>query len=153
MIILIDPGSDMFENEYIDAIINTTNTTGVMGGGIALKMRELFPEPCNEYNKRCLNKELQGGDVVIQNVSKYQHQHVEWLIQFATKHHVMYDAKIEYIKRGLPQLVKLIEDYKIKSIAIPPLGCGLGGLDWKDVKPLILDAVRDLNCVIYVYEQ
>ena len=144
----------MFQHEFAEAIVNTTNTTGVMGGGIALHMRFLFPDECDTYNKMCLRKELKGGDVVIQDISSYRNNSFKWLIQFATKQDVFADSKIEYITKGLENLVKVIVDNNIGSIVIPPLGCGLGGLQWSEVKPIILKAVEPLkNVVVYIYEQ
>lgn len=146
----IPKGNDMFKSGC-EALINTTNTTGVMGAGIAKQMMDKYPEICKEYNSLCKKGGLSGGDIFIQPTEK---NNPKWIIQFATKQEVWNPARLEYVEKGLGQLAKTIEKHEIKSIVIPPLGCGLGGLDWDEVKPMVVEKLSHLvnKCDIYVYE-
>lgn len=123
--------------EYdVEALVNTVNTVGVMGKGIALQFRKAFPnEYFKDYKKACENGELELGKVHIYHLSSISNP--KYIINFPTKKHWRAKSKIENIESGLENLVAVIKDRDIKSIAIPPLGCGNGGLRWKDIKPLI----------------
>jgi O-acetyl-ADP-ribose deacetylase (regulator of RNase III) len=132
------------------ALVNTVNTVGVMGKGIALQFKENFPCNYNEYIKACKNKELEIGKLLVVREKNTEKEYI--IINFPTKKDWKYRSKIEYIDKGLQELVKVIRQYEIKSIAIPPLGCGNGGLDWKDVKPLIekyLSPLGDIDIHIF----
>ena len=134
-----------------EALVNTVNTVGVMGKGIALQFKEEFPTNFATYKTACSTGELVPGKLLItrdKNVAKEE----KIIVNFPTKLHWRNPSKYEYIKDGLTELVKTIQEYQIKSIAIPPLGCGNGGLDWDVVKKMIQEALSDLNTEIYVYE-
>lgn len=133
-----------------EALVNTVNTVGVMGKGIALAFKKAFPDNYKIYRKVCDNKELKTGKVLLTETGRLS---PKYIINFPTKEHWREKSKIEYIADGMKDLVKVIREKNIKSIAIPPLGCGNGGLDWKIVKPLILKELTsiksDLKITIY----
>lgn len=118
-----------------EALVNTVNTVGVMGKGIALSFKKVFPIAMEEYLKAIKNKSIQIGKV---QVLKTGYLLPKYIINFPTKVHWRYPSKIEYIERGLSDLVVKINEYNIKSISVPPLGCGNGKLEWKEVKPLMI---------------
>ena len=133
----------------VDALVNTVNAVGVMGKGIALMFKEQFPENYKAYEAACKSKEIKAGSLFVTE----QLMAPRWIINFATKQHWRNPSKLEWIKSGLADLRALIIKYGIKSIALPPLGSGNGGLDWSDVRPLIEDALSDLTDVnVIVYE-
>ncbi|SEL62697.1 O-acetyl-ADP-ribose deacetylase (regulator of RNase III), contains Macro domain [Chitinophaga rupis] len=135
----------------VEALVNTVNTVGVMGKGIALQFKERFPENYKLYKKAAEEKKLETGKVLI--IPTNRMDDVKWIINFPTKKHWRNPSKLEYITSGLDDLVKVINEYQIKSIAVPPLGCGNGGLDWKEIKPIIERKLSKLNDVdIQVYE-
>ena len=132
------------------ALVNTVNTVGVMGKGIALQFKENFPSNNHEYIKACKNKELEIGKLLVVKDKNLEKERI--IINFPTKKDWKHKSKIEYIDAGLKELVNAIREYDIKSIAIPPLGCGNGGLDWEDVKPLMekyLAPLTDVEITIF----
>ncbi|MGG2064174.1 type II toxin-antitoxin system antitoxin DNA ADP-ribosyl glycohydrolase DarG [Bacillus sp. S14(2024)] len=143
---------NLFESVYrMDAIVNTVNCVGVMGKGIALEFKNRYPENFNYYKQVCSNKELFPGKMLmfLQNSNGCP----RYIVNFPTKNHWRNPSKMEYIREGLDDLVKQIKEHSIKSIALPALGCGNGGLDWNDVKPLIQKKLQHLDDVeIIVYE-
>lgn len=120
----------------MSALVNTVNTEGVMGKGIALQFKKLYPEMYKYYVAACKNGDVQLGQVHIYHASSIG-DGPEWIINFPTKGKWRAKSKIIDIEIGLDSLIHEITRLNIKSIAIPPLGCGNGGLDWTDVKPLI----------------
>lgn len=132
-----------------EALVNTVNTKGVMGKGIALQFKKAFPEAFKAYKNACDNGELHIGKV---HVFEYVTSQPHYIINFPTKDDWKKPSRIEYIEKGLESLIEAIQKYKIHSIAIPALGCGQGGLKWKDVLPLIQSAfekVPDVNVILY----
>jgi len=126
-----------------EALINTVNCKGVMGRGIALQFKKKFPENFAAYKRACDSQEVTLGKMFVFDMGKMFNP--RYIINFPTKNHWRASSQIEDIAAGLNALVAVVKDRKIKSIAIPPLGCGLGGLDWTDVRPMILRAFEDLN--------
>jgi O-acetyl-ADP-ribose deacetylase (regulator of RNase III) len=123
-----------------EALVNTVNCVGVMGRGIALQFRKAFPDNFKAYTKACQAEQVQPGKMFV-----YQHKRLEdsrWIINFPTKRHWKNQSRIEDIQAGLIDLINVIRQQQIHSIAIPPLGCGLGGLDWEEVRPLIIEAFQ-----------
>ncbi|HEC42737.1 MAG TPA: phosphatase [Bacteroides sp.] len=116
------------------ALVNTVNTVGVMGKGIALSFKNAFPIVDYEYQKAIKEGEIKVGRV---QVIKTNLITPEYIINFPTKKHWRQPSKLGYIDSGLQDLVKAIQEYKINSISIPPLGCGNGKLPWQRVKPLM----------------
>ena len=134
-----------------EALVNTVNTVGVMGKGVALMFKEAFPENFRAYEEACKRKEIKVGRMfVTENVAL---QGPRWLVNFPSKKHWRQPSKMEWIVEGLSDLRHVIEQKKINSIALPPLGCGNGGLDWSDVRPEIERALGDLKDVdVLVFE-
>lgn len=142
-------GDLLLSNTY--ALVNTVNTVGVMGKGIALHFKDAFPNNFVEYAKACRAGLMSPGGILI--TKDYNSIIGEKLIlNLATKSHWRYPSKYEYIESGLGALVEVIRNYNIKDISIPPLGCGNGGLDWSVVKSMMekyLSSLTDVNIVIY----
>lgn len=134
-----------------EALVNTVNTVGVMGKGIALQFKEAFPSNNKAYIDACKNKELEIGKLLPVWDENLQLGR-KLIINFPTKTHWRYPSKYEYIEKGLIALRALLQKEEIKSIAIPPLGCGNGGLDWNKVKPMIEQALSGLDTEIMIYE-
>ena len=133
------------------ALVNTVNTVGVMGKGIALQFKKQFPNNYKVYKEACKNKELKIGDLLVTEEESLL-SGKKFIINFPTKTHWRYPSEYEYIEKGLHALVDVIREKKIKSIAIPPLGSGNGGLDWTKVRAMIEHKLQGLDCVIYLYE-
>ncbi len=135
----------------VEALVNTVNTVGVMGKGVALQFSRSFPEIIKPYEIACRSGELVVGRV--QTIELSMLEGPRYVINFPTKKHWKGNSKLEYVELGLVSLVDEIQRLRIKSIAIPPLGCGLGGLNWSDVKARIELALQELHDVqILVYE-
>lgn len=134
-----------------EALVNTVNTVGVMGKGVALMFKEQFPENFKAYERACKDKKIRLGEVFV--TERKDLLGPRWIINFPTKGHWRYPSQIEWIERGLADLVRFIKEKEIRSIAIPPLGSGNGGLDWSDVRPLIESAMSNFDDVkVIVYE-
>ncbi|MCC5934895.1 MAG: macro domain-containing protein [Balneolales bacterium] len=134
-----------------EALVNTVNTVGVMGKGIALQFRNQFPANYKIYKAACANKSLQIGQLLItEEESLLQGKKI--IINFPTKTNWKLPSEYSYISKGLEALKSEIRNRNLKSVAIPPLGAGNGGLDWNRVKPMIVNALQHLNCDIYLYE-
>lgn len=135
----------------VEALVNTVNTVGVMGKGIALMFKERFPKNMDAYARACKNGEVITGKMFVTATDELVGP--QWVVNFPTKQHWRSKSKMEWIEEGLQDLRRFINEKKIKSIAIPPLGSGHGGLNWQDVKPKIIDALSDIEGVdIWVYE-
>jgi O-acetyl-ADP-ribose deacetylase (regulator of RNase III) len=133
-----------------EALVNTVNTVGVMGKGIALQFKTEFPYNFEVYKAACKNKELEPGKLLVVKESTKEGDKI--IINFPTKTDWFRKSKYEYIEQGLKELAKVIQKDRIKSIAIPPLGCGNGGLKWDKVKPLIekhLGGIDDIDIIVY----
>jgi O-acetyl-ADP-ribose deacetylase (regulator of RNase III) len=134
-----------------DALVNTVNTVGVMGKGIALMFKERFPQNMDAYAKACKVGAVKTGKMFITEPQELVGP--RWIVNFPTKQHWKANSKIEWIEEGLIELRHFLIKNKVRSIAIPPLGAGNGGLNWADVKPKIEAALGDLNDVnILIYE-
>ncbi len=134
--------------EQAEAIINTVNCVGIMGRGIALQFKQMYPENFKEYKQACDEGSIEPGKMFIYSIGKLFNP--KYIINFPTKRHWKGKSNIQDIKSGLIALKEDIKRYEIKSIAIPPLGCGLGGLDWNEVKPLIEQTFKDLTDVEFI---
>ena len=134
------------------ALVNTVNTVGVMGKGIALHFKETFPHNFAVYADACRRGELAPGRMlVVEDTSLTTGKRL--IVNFPTKQHWRNPSRYEWVESGLQDLVRVIAQYHISSIAIPPLGCGNGGLDWNKVKPMIEQALSPLEGVdVMVYE-
>lgn len=135
----------------VEAVVNTVNTVGVMGKGIALMFKDAFPDNFKEYSTACKKGEVQVGHMFV--TERQQLIGPKWIINFPTKKHWRQPSKMEWVIEGLQDLKRVIEEKNIHSIAIPPLGSGNGGLDWKDVRLRIEAALGSLSDVeVIVYE-
>lgn len=137
--------------DSVDALVNTVNTKGIMGKGIALQFKQAYPDMFKKYEFDCKH-----GDVRLGKVHIYDNGALadgpRWIINFPTKDHWKSKSKINDIEAGLIDLAKQIEILGIRSIAIPPLGCGLGGLRWSEVYSLIetyLGGIKDVDIHVY----
>lgn len=134
-----------------DALVNTVNTVGVMGKGIALMFKEAFPDNYRAYAEACKAGEVETGRMFVT-----EHQDLmgpRWIINFPTKKHWRGKTRLDWIATGLEDLKRVIREYGIRSVALPPLGAGNGGLDWDAVKPQIESALGELEDVeIQVFE-
>jgi O-acetyl-ADP-ribose deacetylase (regulator of RNase III) len=134
-----------------DALVNTVNCVGVMGRGIALQFRKAFPDNFEAYKYVCDRKQLHPGQVFVYDLGRLEPP--RYVINFPTKRHWKGRSKLEDIQAGLEALVREIRVRGIRSVAVPPLGCGLGGLDWNVVRPMIEKAFASLPEVdVEVYE-
>lgn len=133
-----------------EAYVNTVNTVGVMGKGIALQFKQAFPDVFKQYVKDCRAGVVQVGKMHVVDVHGLANP--KYIINFPTKQHWRNPSKLEYIETGLNDLVRLVKELNIQSIALPPLGCGNGGLDWLVVRPMIIDAFGNMDVKIHLYE-
>lgn len=135
----------------VEALVNTVNTVGVMGKGVALMFKERYEKNMKEYAEACKAGEVQTGKMFVTNTNELLG--VTWIINFPTKQHWRNNSKMEWIDSGLQDLRMFIIKNNIKSIAIPPLGSGNGGLNWQEVKPKIVEALEGLEGVkVFIYE-
>ncbi|HIP50259.1 MAG TPA: Appr-1-p processing protein [Candidatus Pacebacteria bacterium] len=140
---------DIF-SEDVDAIVNTVNCVGVMGRGLALQYKNKFPQNFKEYAQSCKRGEVIPGKMFVFQTGQLTNP--KYIINFPTKRHWKGKSKIEDIENGLDDLRKIMDKYNIKSIAIPPLGSGLGGLDWRSVKSIVANKLSNVNVRVVVYE-
>lgn len=134
-----------------EAIVNTVNCVGVMGRGIALQFKNAFPDNFKAYKAACDQEEVQPGKMFVFETETFTNP--KFIINFPTKRHWRGKSRMEDIDSGLKALVTEIRDRGIRSIAIPPLGSGLGGLNWAEVRPRIEAALRGMNDLeVIVYE-
>ena len=134
-----------------EALVNTVNTVGVMGKGIALMFKERFPENFRLYSAACKAGEVQTGKMFVTEVNELDGP--RWIVNFPTKQHWRTPAQIAWVAEGLQDLRRFLIEKQVKSVAIPPLGAGNGGLEWISVREQIESALGDLpNTEIVVFE-
>ncbi len=126
-------------------IVNTVNTVGVMGKGIALEFKKRYPDMFEKYKMACEKKKLKIGTLML----CYEADH--WTLLFPTKEHWRNPSRIEYIEQGLIKFCNSYAEYGITSIAFPKLGCGNGELDWNIVKPFMEAYLKPLPIDVYIY--
>lgn len=134
----------------VDALVNTVNTVGVMGKGIALQFRRAFPAMFKDYARAAKSGEVRLGAVHVWPTGLLTGP--RFIINFPTKGHWKSRSRLVDVERGLDDLVRVIRELGIRSVAVPPLGCGNGGLDWSDVEPLIrskLDHLGELDVLLF----
>ena len=134
-----------------EALVNTVNEVGVMGKGIALMFRDAFPANTAEYERAAKAREVRVGRMLVtENPAPIG---PKWIINFPTKRHWRQPSKLEWVREGLKDFTRVVREKHIRSVALPPLGCGNGGLDWAMVRREIEAAVADLDDVdVLVYE-
>lgn len=136
----IERGQGNLLTADVDALVNTVNTEGVMGKGLALQFRKAFPEAFTSYEQACKAGTVEVGRMhVVRRLASPR-----FIVNFPTKKHWRQPSKLSYVRDGLRDLVAQVRALGIKSIALPPLGCGNGGLEWAEVKPLIVAAFMEV---------
>lgn len=131
-----------------EALVNTVNEVGVMGKGIALQVAETFPENAEEYRAAAKRGEVRVGHVLVTERDSFVGP--RWILHFPTKKHWRNRSRLEWIREGLTDLIRVLQEKGIRSVALPPLGCGAGGLRWEDVRGEI---ERGLEAIPYVEVQ
>lgn len=137
-------------NSKAQALVNTVNTVGVMGKGIALQFKEAYPENYRRYKEVCKAGELEPGKLLVTRERNALGEKI--IINFPTKTKWWLKSSYRYIEEGLQALVKVIEEQGIESIALPPLGCGNGGLKWEKVRALMEQYLKDVEAEVIIYE-
>lgn len=134
-----------------EALVNTVNTEGVMGKGIALQFKKAFPTNFKLYVDACKNDKIAIGKSLVTKDSNLDLGE-RYIINFPTKKTWRKPSEYQFIEKGLDDLINIIHEYNIKSIAIPPLGAGNGGLVWEEVKKIIEYKLLKIDVDIFVYE-
>lgn len=141
---------DIFQSNT-EAIVNTVNTKGFMGKGLALEVKKRFPDVFEKYKIACMTGDVRIGEMHVVGLNSVANP--RFIINFPTKKDWKHPSKLEYIEKGLEALLEAVKEYNIKSIALPPIGCGNGNLSWRAVKPLVEKYLSKLkNVKILVYE-
>ena len=145
--ITIVSNGDIFKSKC-EALVNPVNIKGIMGKGLALAFKTKYPAHFENYKRAC-----QNGEMTTEKVLAYQEINGPMIICLATKADWRDSSKIEYVSAGLDDLINQIKALGIRSIAIPKLGCGLGGLDWGKVRPLIVEKMSAIDGIsVEIYE-
>jgi len=134
--------------EKVEALVNTVNTVGVMGKGIALQFKQQYPTNFKLYKRACEKGEVEVGKMFVTALNQMIPPY--YIINFPTKQHWRAKSRIEYITEGLDDFIKVLKKTDIKSVAIPPLGCGNGGLNWEEVKSIISQKTKSLPEVTFI---
>lgn len=142
-------GGNLLESD-VEAVVNTVNTKGVMGKGIALQFKRAFPANFKAYRAACTADRVRLGEMFVTDTGRLANPRL--IINFPTKGHWKSRSRLADIETGLDDLRRVLLERDVRSVAIPPLGCGLGGLNWPDVRPLIERALSDLPVEIMVFE-
>lgn len=138
---MITEGQGDLLRAHAEALVNTVNTVGVMGKGVALQFKQAFPENFKAYEKACRRGEVRLGRMFVTHTGMFEPRII---VNFPTKEHWKANSRIEDIRAGLIDLVRVAREEGIRSIAMPPIGCGLGGLRWDEVRPLVEAAFAEL---------
>jgi O-acetyl-ADP-ribose deacetylase (regulator of RNase III) len=144
MAILIETG-DLFSSQA-QTIVNTINCKGIMGAGIALRCKKLFPEVYADYVVRCKSKSVKTGEPYL-----FCRDQTPWILNFPTKNHWRNHSKLHYISDGLMYLANHYNQWGITSLAFPALGCGNGGLLWPDVGPIMYASLQQFHIPVTIY--
>jgi O-acetyl-ADP-ribose deacetylase (regulator of RNase III) len=147
---MIEEGHGNLLTADVDALVNTVNTVGVMGKGVALQFKRAFPANYRAYRTACQRGEVRLGRMFVVDSGVLGPR--RWIINFPTKGHWRSRSRLEDIRAGLADLVNVVRELGITSLAVPALGCGNGGLRWQDVRPLIesaFAAVPQVRVVVF----
>jgi O-acetyl-ADP-ribose deacetylase (regulator of RNase III) len=139
---MIEPTQGDLLRADAEAIVNTVNCVGVMGRGIAAQFKRAFPNNFRFYEAACKRGDVKPGQMLVYEIGHAGERRI--IINFPTKRHWRANSRLEDIKSGLRALVDEVRARDIRSIAVPPLGCGLGGLDWDEVRPLVEAAFAEV---------
>ncbi len=137
---------NLFDSDC-QTITNAANCVGVMGKGIALEFKLRYPDMYSDYVERCKQKTFKIGQCYV-----YKSRLLPWILNFPTKSHWRQRSKLEDVQVGLDHLAANVADWGITSLAIPAIGCGLGGLDWTVVRSEILTRLQSLGIRIVLYQ-
>lgn len=137
-------------SEDVEAIVNTVNCVGIMGRGLALQYKNKYPQNFKEYETACKKEMVKPGKMFVHQTGQLTNP--KYIINFPTKRHWKGKSTIEDIESGLDDLLQVIQKLHIKSIAIPPLGSGLGGLEWSVVRTRIEAKLSEIDCAIKVFD-
>lgn len=136
-----------FWQSSAQVLVNPVNCVGVMGAGIAKEFNEKYPAYSEDYRIAC-----SSGAMKLGHLHRYRlFNDGRWIVSFPTKRHWRESSRIEWIDSGLRELLYMAEEKGFVSIAVPALGCGNGGLDWRDVQPLIEKHLGGLDCDVQVF--
>jgi O-acetyl-ADP-ribose deacetylase (regulator of RNase III) len=136
--------SSLFESPA-QTLVNTVNTVGVMGKGIAAEFKKRYPDMFRRYRTYCKEGELDIGKLYLYRTAN------KWVLNFPTKKHWRHPSKLEYIEQGLAKFVDSYDQYGIKSISFPQLGTGNGGLPWETVRPIMERHLAPLPLPVYIH--
>lgn len=137
--------SSVFESPA-QTLVNTVNTVGVMGKGIAKEFKTRYPAMFREYRTLCDDRILTTGRLHLWRSGS------RWVLNFPTKTTWKLPSKIEYIERGLRKFVETYKELGITSISFPPLGCGNGNLDWNEVRPVMESYLSEVSIPVYIHD-
>lgn len=143
-------GNILQSDSEVEALVNTVNCVGVMGRGVALQFKKAYPENFEAYAEACKKHDVRLGQMFVYETKQLTNP--LYIINFPTKQHWRRNSRIENIEDGLKDLIEVIRKKNIRSIAIPPLGCGLGGLEWDEVKRRIaaaLEPLADVRAIVF----
>ncbi|MFD6419173.1 macro domain-containing protein [Streptomyces sp. NPDC060194] len=127
-------------------LVNPVNTVGVMGKGLALQFKRAHPEVFAAYATACAEGRVRAGRVLPVALP-----HGRWVLHFPTKRHWRDASRIEDVRDGLDDLVRVVGELELSSLAVPALGCGLGGLPWPDVRALVTEKLGPLRAEVRLY--
>ncbi|CAM3711830.1 macro domain-containing protein [Deinococcus frigens] len=127
-----------------DALVNTVNTKGVMGKGVALQFKRRYPENYRVYAEACKTEQVVVGQMFVTELPASFEAGPRYIINFPTKRHWRGGSRISYVQAGLEDLIRVVHERDLRSVALPALGCGNGGLEWDEVRPLIEQAFKAL---------
>ncbi|MFI0404266.1 macro domain-containing protein [Actinomadura sp. 3N508] len=146
---IVERTGDLLQDDA-QALVNPVNTAGVMGKGLALQFKRAFPAAFTAYAEACADGRVRPGTILPVPLDGGR-----WILHFPTKRHWRSRSRLDDIESGLGDLARVLADLKIVSVAVPPLGCGHGGLDWEAVHPLITAKLGppDVEVRLYVPEQ
>jgi O-acetyl-ADP-ribose deacetylase (regulator of RNase III) len=126
-------------------LVNTVNTVGVMGKGIALTFKQIYPEMFKQYQSLCESRRFDIGNLWLYKTEN------KWILNFPTKRHWRNPSTLEYIETGLQKFANTYAEHGITSIAFPELGCGNGELEWATVRPLMVKHLKNIPINVYIY--
>lgn len=135
---------DLFKTRC-QTLVNPVNGFGVMGAGLALEFKRRYPDLLVAYQEACRQKECRVGRLFLFKTQE------RWILNFPTKHHYSTPSQKTYIAAGLNDFVRRYRSWGITSAAFPALGCGLGGLTWKEIRPLMVEKLSPLDIPIKIY--
>ncbi len=133
-----------------EALVNSVNCVGVMGKGVALQFRKAFPDNYKRYRRACDERRMVLGEVLVTETGSLVNP--KFIMNFPTKGHWRGDSRLEDIRVGLGSLANALRQRGIASVAVPPLGCGNGGLDWEAVRPVVVEGLADLTTKVILFE-